>query len=156
MRIARNLYTIGHSNHGIEIFLGLLKAHRIETLIDVRSWPASRRLPHFNRAALQESLTAAGIRYLWFGKELGGKSDWVEAAASPAFRTRIGELAELAEGIGVVLMCAEEDPTRCHRRNFLAEPLAAQGVALNHIRRDGNVIADAALNDEQLSLFTER
>jgi len=88
---ARILHTIGHSNHSLDKFLGLLTAHKISTLIDVRSWPSSRRLPHFNRAALEQYVTPAGMRYLWFGKELGSKNDGDTAA--PTFRSRIGELA---------------------------------------------------------------
>ncbi|MBT5675698.1 MAG: DUF488 family protein, partial [Rhodospirillaceae bacterium] len=49
MSTTRLLHTIGHSNHDIGTFVGLLMAQQIETVIDVRSWPASRRLPHFNR-----------------------------------------------------------------------------------------------------------
>jgi len=88
------LYTIGHSNHSPEKFLDLLKEHDIRTLVDVRSWPSSRRLPHFNRPALEQSVAGAGIRYLWFGKELGGKGDGDTSA--PVFQSHIDELARLA------------------------------------------------------------
>ena len=156
MSAVRILRTIGHSNHAIEKFMRLLKEQEIETLVDVRSWPASRRLPHFNRAPLQESLKAAGIGYLWFGKELGGKEGGDTAA--PAFRARIRELAVLAENAQTAIMCAEEDPLRCHRKHLLGRPLAARGIELVHIRGDGNTVADAALapdKDAQLSLFAE-
>ena len=148
MKRARSLHTLGHSNHSLEQFLGLLLAHRIETLIDVRSWPASRRMPHFNREALERSLKDAGITYLWFGKELGGKGDGDTSA--PAFRRRIDELAQLAERGGVAMMCAEEDPARCHRKQLLGKPLTKAGVELLHIRGDGSLSED---KDAQLSLF---
>lgn len=144
------LYTIGHSNHAIEAFVGLLKAHEIKTVADVRSWPASRRLPHFNRAPLQQSLTVAGIRYLWFGKELGGKGDG--DTSRPGFQSRIRELAELAGGGRTTIMCAEEDPMRCHRKHLLGAPLTAEGVEILHIRGDGSVFEDEAA---QLSLFAD-
>lgn len=150
------LHTIGHSNHDIERFVGLLMAQQIETVIDVRSWPASRRLPHFNRAPLHDAITAAGMTYLWFGKELGGKSGRDESA--PSFRARIGEVAALAESGQTAIMCAEENPLNCHRTLLLAKPLAAKSVALMHIRGDGSVIADDVLapeRDAQFSLFTE-
>lgn len=153
---ARILRTIGHSNHPLEKFLDLLSAHEISVIVDVRSWPSSRRLPHFNRAALHGFLDAAGIGYLWFGKELGGKSDGDTTA--PAFRARIGELAELAERGQTAIMCAEDDPLRCHRKHLLGEPLIAQGIELIHIRGDGSQIADDALNsvkEAQLALFSD-
>ena len=65
------IHTIGHSTRTIEQFLDLLKTHRIELLIDVRRWPTSRRLPHFNREALSSALTAYKINYLW-RQDLGG------------------------------------------------------------------------------------
>ena len=150
------LHTIGHSNHAIETFIGLLHAHQIGTAVDVRSWPASRRLPHFNRVPLHDSMQVADISYLWFGKELGGKGDGNEDA--PEFRGRIRELSELAESGRVAIMCAEEDPLRCHRTHLLAKPLAAKGIALMHIRGDGSLIADTQLapdRDAQFSLFAE-
>ena len=65
------LYTIGHSTRTLEELIAALKAHEIETLVDIRSFPVSRRLPHFNRESLEAALPAAGIRYVWM-KELGG------------------------------------------------------------------------------------
>ena len=152
----RILYAIGHSNHPLETFLSLLTAHEISTLVDVHSWPASRRLPHFNRTALQISLTKAGIGYLWFGKDLGGKND--SDTGAPAFCSRIGELAELAEHGPTAMMYAEEDPLRCHRKHLLAAPLTLLDTELVHIRGDGRLVCDAALNADaaaQLSLFAD-
>jgi len=153
MSSAPVLYTIGHSNHAIEAFVGLLTGHHIGTVVDVRSWPASRRLPHFNRAPLHESLKAAGIIYLWFGKELGGKGD--KNADAPEFRARIAELSSLAAKGRTAMLCAEEDPMRCHRKKLLGPPLGAEGLELMHIRGDGSLVADEALNDGQFSLFNE-
>ena len=113
-------------------------------------------MPHFSRAALQQSLTAADIGYLWFGKALGGKGDGDTTA--PAFRTRIGELTALAESAPTAIMCAEEDPMRCHRKHLLARPLTEQGIELVHIRGDGSLVADDALTAgkaAQFSLFTD-
>src|SRR5436853_5263912 len=66
------LYTIGHSTRTQADFLELLRAHEIATLVDIRAFPASRRLPHFNRENLQAALGADGIGYVWM-KELGGR-----------------------------------------------------------------------------------
>ena len=66
------LYTIGHSTRSLDELIGSLQAHSIESLSDVRSFPMSRRLPHFNRESLEKALPAAGIQYLWM-KDLGGR-----------------------------------------------------------------------------------
>ena len=65
------LYTIGHSTRTLDDLIATLQAHQIETLVDIRAFPMSRRLPHFNRDSLEQSLPAAGIRYVWM-KALGG------------------------------------------------------------------------------------
>ncbi len=65
------LYTIGHSTRSLDELVSALKAHGIETLVDIRAFPMSRRLPHFNRESLERSLSQQGIRYTWM-KALGG------------------------------------------------------------------------------------
>ena len=69
------ILTIGHSNHSLDGFLTLLSRHRVTAVADVRSAPYSRFRPHFNRKALEASLDARGIRYAFFGRELGGRPD---------------------------------------------------------------------------------
>ena len=67
------IYTVGHSNHPLEKFLALLSKHRIQLVVDVRSRPYSRFVPHFNRKALEETLRKEGIDYRFLGDKLGGK-----------------------------------------------------------------------------------
>ena len=66
------IWTIGHSTRTIDEFISLLKANKINLLADVRTWPASKRYPHFNKDVLAKSLSEQGIRYEHF-PELGGK-----------------------------------------------------------------------------------
>src|SRR5438445_1176537 len=72
MRPMATLFTIGHSTRTLDELVGALQAHSIETLVDIRSFPMSRRLPHFNRESLEKKLPESGIRYVWM-KELGGR-----------------------------------------------------------------------------------
>ena len=65
------LYTIGHSTRTLDELVAALKAHGVATLVDIRAFPMSRRMPHFNRESLEAELAARGIRYVWM-KELGG------------------------------------------------------------------------------------
>ena len=66
------IYTIGHSTRSLDELIAVLQAHSINTLVDIRAFPMSRRLPHFNRESLQSTLLQAGINYVW-EKRLGGR-----------------------------------------------------------------------------------
>jgi uncharacterized protein (DUF488 family) len=136
-----SVWTVGHSNHSFEKFLGILKAHRIERLIDVRRFPASRKWPHFEAKSLAESLPAGGIEYAG-APELGGrrkaKADsphtaWrVEAFRgyadfmdTPEFAVGLARVMRLARERRSALMCAEALPWRCHR-GLIADALLAR------------------------------
>ena len=69
----QTVWTVGHSNHDVEVFLALVRRHRVAHVVDVRSHPYSRYAPHFNRDELQASIEACGIRYTFLGSALGGR-----------------------------------------------------------------------------------
>ena len=89
--MATLLHTIGHSTRTFDELVEALRAHSISTLVDIRSFPMSRRLPHFNRESLEKTLPEAAIRYVWM-KELGGRRKKIRddsphiALRSPSFR----------------------------------------------------------------------
>ncbi len=154
MDTAPVLYTVGHSNHPLEKFLSLLATHSIRRLVDVRGRPFSRFNPHFNRERLAKALAAPGVDYRWEGEHLSGRPtdatvlgpdgspDWVRVAASLGFNTALdGVVAGTATR--TALLCAEEDPRRCHRRFLLTPPLRARGVAVRHVRGDGRIEDEA-------------
>lgn len=66
------ILTIGHSTHSNEEFLNILKKYKIETLIDVRSYPGSKYVPHFNKETLKNNLAKNNIHYISM-PELGGR-----------------------------------------------------------------------------------
>jgi uncharacterized protein (DUF488 family) len=127
----------------------VLQAHQIQTLVDIRAFPASRRLPQFNRESLEKSLPAAGIHYVWM-KALGGyRKKILEeslniALRNPSFRNyadymltaefgqSIGELIVLAENSRTASMCAERVYFRCHRM-LVSDWLVARGHEVLHI-----------------------
>jgi len=146
------LHTIGHSTHTLEVFMGLLAAHRIACLVDVRRWPASRRFPHFAREPLSRALAGAGIEYVW-REDLGGYR--TPAAGSPNTGWRVGafrayadfmltaafesiarEVQALAAARATALMCAEALPLRCHRQ-LLADAFLVRGWTVRHILERG-------------------
>jgi uncharacterized protein (DUF488 family) len=65
------IYTVGHSTRSLDQLVAALRAHGIATLVDIRAFPMSRRMPHFNRESLEVELPKRGIGYVWM-KELGG------------------------------------------------------------------------------------
>ena len=67
------IFNVGHSTHSLETFLDLLQSHKIDVLLDVRSKPFSRFSPQFNKEELEKAVRARGIKYLFLGKELGGR-----------------------------------------------------------------------------------
>jgi uncharacterized protein (DUF488 family) len=135
------LKTIGHSNHPIERFTGLLTAGGVALLVDVRSMPYSRRYPQFGKERLAKSLAGAGIDYVHEGAALGGKPEsggsYETLAERPAFKAALGRLIERARDTTLCLMCAEKEPLDCHRTVLVSRRLAERGVAIEHLLADG-------------------
>lgn len=139
--VSLTLYTIGHSNLSLVDFLARLYAHNITTLIDVRSKPYSRYVPHFNKNALEWAISETEITYRYAGAYLGGlpsdpsqltpdgRADYAKIKASEAYVKGIVRLLNLLAqnqngGAGrVAIMCAEADPRRCHRHKLIARSL---------------------------------
>jgi uncharacterized protein (DUF488 family) len=165
------LYTIGHSTRTIEDLISALKAHQVQTLVDIRAFPMSRRLPQFNRDSLEQTLPAAGIRYVWV-KALGGyrkKSldespnialrnqsfrNYADYMLTPEFDRAMSDLLALAESSRTAYMCAERLYFRCHRM-LVSDWLVAHGHEVSHIDSEGPVkphtlTAEARLVDGRL------
>lgn len=145
------IFTIGHSSQTAEQFIALLQKHGVRLLADVRSAPASRFAPQFNRAALARSLQDAGIDYRWFGQALGGKP----RAPEPVFSVGIADLLQAAKTQSTAIMCAERDPRMCHRTHLVTPALLKNGAIVTHILGDGTLLAHDALQQpaKQPDLF---
>ncbi len=159
------IYTIGHSNHTKERFLDLLIAANIEVLIDVRSTPNSRWAAFANRDSLKEILESARIPYIFLGDMLGGrpsdsdsydhqtgKADYQAIREKEYFRRGIKRILGGLKRYRVCIMCAEEDPTSCHRNLLVAESLRQAGVLVFHIRGDGRIQTDEELWKEKVGV----
>lgn len=160
--------TIGTSDTPWTDFLSRLDQYSVGCVIDVRSFPRSRR-PCFNQAPLQTGLNRRGIAYLHLGDQLGGNV--VDQAASythritlPDFLDGIGEIMAVARRCRPVLVCAEGEPLDCHRAVVIARYLAHTGQAdIGHILRDGRLEPNADFEDRllrraglQSDLFADR
>jgi uncharacterized protein (DUF488 family) len=165
------LYTIGHSTRALEELIEALRAHQIETLVDIRAFPMSRRLPQFNRDSLEKTLPGAGIRYIWM-KALGGyrkkivkeslhialRNDsfrnYADYMLTEEFEMAMAELIRLAENSRTAYMCAERVYFHCHRM-LVSDWLVAHGNEVLHIDGTGPVkphvlMADARMIDGRL------
>jgi len=149
------LYTIGHSTRSLSELIRALNAHAIETLVDIRSFPVSRRLPHFNRESLEQAVPAAGIRYVWL-KALGGYRkklqenspnvalrnqnfrNYADHMMTSEFKEGIGELLRIAAESRTAYMCAERVWFHCHRM-LASDYLVAHGHIVLHIDDTGPV-----------------
>jgi len=160
------LYTIGHSTRTLDELIAALQAHRIETLVDIRAFPMSRRLPQFNREALESSLPQHGIRYVWM-KELGGyrkkivedsphialRNDsfrnYADYMLTPEFEQAMAELIALAENSRTAYMCAERVYFHCHRM-LVSDWLVAHGNEVLHIDADGPMRAHSLTHEARM------
>ena len=133
------IWTVGHSNRSIEQFVALLEEHKIEALVDVRSFPTSK-IEHFKREEMERWLPESGIRYVWLGKELGGyrRGGYEAHMKTDLFREGVEKLLEVARKRRVCIMCMEKNPKYCHRR-FLTAYLERKGVKVTHILEKGQV-----------------
>lgn len=147
------VYTIGHGNRTIDNLVATLIVGGVTRLVDVRSYPRSRRYPHFGYGPLGANLAAAGIAYEWRGKALGGRRRaetetnhpglreplfraYAEHMRSDAFQRVAAELRARAEREVLCLMCAERDPARCHR-SLLADWMVVRGARIMHLLGTG-------------------
>lgn len=165
------LYTVGHSTRTLDDLIETLRAHEIQTLVDIRAFPASRRLPQFNRESLEKSLPEAGIRYVWM-KALGGyrkkilpesphialRNDsfrnYADYMLTPEFEKAADELVALAEQSRTAYMCAERVYFHCHRM-LVSDWLVGHGHEVLHIDGAGpekphKMIAEAEVVDGKL------
>ena len=152
---ALRIFTVGHSTHPIEHFLGLLGEHQIVLVADVRSFPSSRKWPQFNQAELSQSLVRTGIQYQWL-KRLGGRrhskrkdsphTGWTHPAfrsyadytESADFAGGLEELTAPARAARAVYLCSEGLWWRCHRR-IISDYLVLRGWQVDHIMPDGKL-----------------
>jgi uncharacterized protein (DUF488 family) len=166
-----SLFTIGHSTRGLEELIEALRAHSIQTLVDIRAFPMSRRFPHFNRESLEKALPEAGIRYVWM-KDLGGRKkkslaespnialrnesfrNYADYMLTPQFEHAMSELIKLGEHSRTAYMCAERVYFHCHRM-LVSDWLVAHGHQVLHIddakpARPHQLMAEARFTDGKL------
>jgi uncharacterized protein (DUF488 family) len=156
------LISVGHSNHDLDRFLALLKQASVTAVADVRSSPYSRRLPHFNRGALESALRDQEIGYAFLGDLLGGRPPspdlydeegrvvYERVRQTAAFRRGLEQLLHGLEEHRIAMLCSEEDPLDCHRGLMITPALIEHGIAPLHLRKDGSLETTAAMEQRLL------
>jgi uncharacterized protein (DUF488 family) len=156
----------------LDELVAALRGHGIRTLVDIRSFPMSRRLTHFNRESLELELPRCGIAYVWM-KELGGRRkkmrddspntglrndsfrNYADYMMTAEFAEGVGRLVEMAERENTAIMCAERVYFQCHRM-LVSDYLTAHGhIVLHiddekHLPRAHKLMAEARLVDGRL------
>lgn len=154
-----SLFTIGHSTHTQEYFLGLLRQHNIDYVLDVRSSPFSKFASQFNKDVIEEYLKKNNIVYCHMGKFFGarptdralycaeGYLDFEKARASELFKKGLDNvMLGLASGHNISFMCTEKDPFDCHRTIMVSRGFELNGVSVQHIHADGHLETQDEIN----------
>jgi uncharacterized protein (DUF488 family) len=151
------LYTLGYEGLDVEAFIGRLRVAGVQTVVDVRELPLSRKRG-FSKTAFSEHLAEAGIAYFhlpalgcpkdvrdayrldgdWANYTRGFMRHLCEQDAS------VRELSKLAQSTTACLVCFEADYTSCHRTYVGRAALEAGGPPLKHLTSK-TVFVDQAL-----------
>ena len=151
----KEIFTIGHSTRSLEEFLNILHSFKIETLVDVRRYPGSRRSPHFKKENLTDSMPANNIKYRHI-EDLGGRrktskestnTGWrllsfrgyADFMETETFKNASEELQGIAGNSRVAYMCAETVWWSCHRA-LISDYLKLRGWQVNHIMAPDKVM----------------
>ena len=158
------IWTIGHSTRPLEEFMDILHSFNIELVADIRSFPGSRKLPQYNKEALEVSLPQNSIQYVHLEK-LGGRrkvkpgsknTGWRHIAfrgyadymETDVFKKGIIELEKIALKQRTAYMCSEAVWWRCHRR-IITDYLIVEGEKVFHILSPGQIDAAAMTSAAQ-------
>ncbi len=163
------IFTVGHSNHELEYFADILQSFGINSVVDVRSVPASSRYPQFNKSELSDFLKKRGVGYLHFGKEFGarqnnhalltedGKVDFEKVRQTEGFQRGIERLRDGVEkGYTIALMCSEAEPFDCHRFSMISVFLEKIGFDVRHILKDKTVKTNTQLENQLLKKYNHQ
>jgi uncharacterized protein (DUF488 family) len=156
------VWTVGHSTREFDELVDMLRANEITYLVDVRSFPSSRKFPQWNKSAIAEALPS-DIGYRWI-RALGGRRhtpkgtstpngawrvkafrDYADYMQSSEFEEGLSELIELSGHERPAIMCSEAVPWRCHRR-LITDALIVAGLDVAHIMSATSTKA-ASLNE---------
>lgn len=160
------IYTIGHSSHDNIYFLELLRKYNINCIVDIRSVPFSKYVPHFNKNVIKKFLNFNNINYVYMADEFGsvhedknlfnqkGYLDFEIVKHTKSFKDGIVRLnVGIDKQYIISLMCTEKDPLDCHRSIMIAPELVKNEFTVHHILPDGSIETQQELEKRLLQLY---
>ena len=168
-----HLFSIGHGNKSIDLFIQELQSFNVNFLIDIRSKPYSKWNTDFNSGLLEILITKQNIKYKYWGKELGGlpediscykdgKVEYDILKTKDYFQNALGRLLDAEKkGHNVAIMCSESNPAECHRTKLIGAELQEKDVNLRHIvgineeKSQNDVINELTKGLGKKTLFSE-
>lgn len=160
------IYTIGHGNKSIDVFLEEIDFFNINYLIDIRSRPYSKYNSQYNKGIFEITLTENDVKYVYLGDILGGLPedktcytndhvDYTKLANNKSFKLGLNRLIVANQKqIKIAIMCSESKPEECHRSKLIGEELRKHGIIINHITRSKDKLKRLIVKD-QLSVMHE-
>ena len=168
-KMNRQIFTVGHSTHTLEHFLGLIQSQGVNCVLDVRSVAASKFNPQFNKAELKHFLNANCILYSHMPKEFGarhtdptlldedGKVDFRKVVQTEAFLAGVERIENgLSKGFVIALMCSESEPFDCHRFAMVSFALEGRGIKVSHILKDKTIVTNTKLEHRLITKYGKR
>jgi len=162
----RFIYTIGHSNYNRDYFMELLFKFKVNTIVDIRSVPFSKYVPHFNKDNIKSLLNNYGIHHVYMGEELGiikdnnsllskdGYLDFEKVKETELFKNGIIRIRDgFSKGYTIAIMCTEKDPIDCHRSILIGRELHKQKYAIVHILTDGRTETHTQFEGRLLNMY---
>lgn len=163
------IYTVGHSNHRLEVFLNLIEEYSVNCIIDVRTIAASSYNPQYNKSTLSNFLKKRNIIYMHFSKEFGarhtevqlldeeGKVDFELVRKSSDFRNGVNRLWDgVKKNYTMALMCSESEPFDCHRFSMISKALECDGFNVMHILKDKTLKSNSELENLLLKKYEKK
>lgn len=158
------IFTIGYSGIQQESFVSHLQANGCTIVCDIRSFPSSRYRPEFSRREFKAKLNQSGLKYAFFGEELGarpkdrncyrnGVAEYDLIAQRDFFQQALRRLSIGSKTETLALVCSEADPIECHRAILVARHLKNLVSDIRHIHTSGELETHSELEDRLVDLY---
>jgi uncharacterized protein (DUF488 family) len=161
-----DIYTMGYSAFALEDFIETAKSFGIKLVVDVRSLPYSKHYPDYNKESLEKILSAHNIFYRNYAKEFGAQQtrkdffspegflDYEKFVKSDDFMRGFSKIKKsLEKNYTLAFLCAEKDPSVCHRSIMVARPFCESGLTVNHILQNGDTETQKEIETQLLEHY---